>query len=74
MNLGAVFSIPQFCSRNGIGRTTFYYLKKLGRSPAEMRIGTRVTITPEAESLWRARMINEPLAGGVRPAAMALDH
>ena len=69
MHFGPVLKIPEFCQRNGIGRSTFYYLRKIGRGPVEMRIGARVVITQEAETLWRVRMIEDPIEGGVRPAA-----
>lgn len=52
----SAFSIAEFCSRHRISRTTYYALKKDGRAPLEMKIGTRVLISVEAAENWRRRV------------------
>lgn len=47
-------SIPEFCHRNDISKSTFYKLKKQGRGPRIMRLGRAHRITPAAEQDWRA--------------------
>jgi predicted DNA-binding transcriptional regulator AlpA len=49
-------SIEQFCKDHGISRATFYNLKKTGKTPRLMHVGTRVLITDEAAAEWRAAM------------------
>ncbi len=50
------FSISEFCRRHGLGRTSYYELKKTGEAPREMRIGGRILISREAAEQWRRRM------------------
>jgi predicted DNA-binding transcriptional regulator AlpA len=50
-NLDA-FSIPEFCRRHAISRSTFYILKRLGQGPRETRIRKRIVITREAAATW----------------------
>jgi hypothetical protein len=63
------YSVEEFCKAHRFGKTTFYYLKKIGRAPDEMRIGGRSIIPGEAAARFRQRMIDEPIEGGLRPAA-----
>ena len=58
-----VWTIPEFCKRNKIGRTHYYTLKLAGRGPDEMDLGGTKRISAEAEVRWRARM--ERKADGV---------
>lgn len=45
-------TIPVFCARHGISRSTYYNIPQHER-PREMRIGKRVLITKEAAARWR---------------------
>ena len=47
------FTIAQFCKRNGICKASYYELRRRGQAPREMRVLSRVKITPEAEAAWR---------------------
>lgn len=49
-------TVEEFCSRNLIGRSTFFGLRRKGLGPAIMRIGTKVLVTIEAEADWRRKM------------------
>ena len=44
-------TIPQFCKRNNIGRTTTYGEIRSGRLKAK-KVGSRTIITSEAEDEW----------------------
>jgi predicted DNA-binding transcriptional regulator AlpA len=48
----AAFSIPEFCRRHEISRSTFYNLKRLGEGPRETRIMKRIVISREAAAAW----------------------
>jgi hypothetical protein len=50
------FSIDEFCFRNNISRGTYYNLKKEGRAPRVMTVGTRQIISEQAESDWQRAM------------------
>jgi predicted DNA-binding transcriptional regulator AlpA len=52
----AALSIDEFCSQHGISRATFYNLKKAGKAPLEMHVGTRRLISVEAAATWRRQM------------------
>ncbi|HEX2020069.1 MAG TPA: hypothetical protein VGO17_14115 [Aurantimonas sp.] len=47
------FSVRQFCARNGISTPTYYKLRASKRGPREMRFGSVVRISIEAEADWR---------------------
>jgi hypothetical protein len=47
------FTIGEFCARNSISATTFHKLKKEGRGPNEMHLGTAIRISAEAKMVWR---------------------
>src|SRR6188508_1498698 len=50
----AVYSISQFCTAHGnICRASYYNMKKAGKGPREMRVGSRVLISEEAAAEWR---------------------
>jgi CRISPR/Cas system-associated protein Csm6 len=47
-------TIEQFCEVENISISTYYKLKRLGLSPAELAILPKVIrITPQAHALWR---------------------
>ncbi|TGQ17881.1 transcriptional regulator [Mesorhizobium sp. M2E.F.Ca.ET.166.01.1.1] len=45
-------SIPGFCRRQKISRSSYYNLKTAGLAPREYVIGKLVRISPEAEADW----------------------
>lgn len=49
-------SISEFCVAEGMSRTTYFKLQRLGKGPQELRVeGTNFTrITPESRRKWRA--------------------
>jgi hypothetical protein len=51
-----VFSISEFCRAHGIGRSSYYNLKKAGRAPVEMTVLSRKMISEEAAAAWRRQM------------------
>jgi hypothetical protein len=63
------FSVDEFCARNGICRATYYNLKKGGKGPRAMRVGSRDIISATAETAWHRRMEAEADASGAVEAA-----
>jgi hypothetical protein len=65
-------SINGFCKRQGISRSLYIKLRRLGKGPQETAIGLRRTITVEAESAWEKARQDEAegkrLARGGKPA------
>ena len=49
----AAYTIPEFCDAHRISRSHYYVLKKQGRTPREVHVGSRVLITIEAAIRWR---------------------
>jgi hypothetical protein len=49
-------SIAEFCAANGIGQTTFFKLRKQGKAPRMMQVGSRVLISAEAAKDWREEL------------------
>jgi len=47
------YSIPEFCQAHGFSRASYFNLKKMGKTPREMRVGARVLISREAAEQWR---------------------
>ncbi|CAG9257971.1 conserved hypothetical protein [Paraburkholderia unamae] len=45
-------SVKQLCNYYGISKPHYYALKAKGLGPAELRLGHRTIITPEAERAW----------------------
>ncbi|WAJ27043.1 hypothetical protein [Antarcticirhabdus aurantiaca] len=48
------FGIREFCERNSISTPTYYKMKAQGLGPSEMRFGSVVRVSVEAEAAWRA--------------------
>lgn len=48
------FTREEFCAAHRIGRTTYHELRKSGKGPDEIKIGTRKLITKESAARWRA--------------------
>jgi hypothetical protein len=57
-------TISEFCDRHQICRATYYNLKKQGRGPRVMRVGSRDRITPEADADWVRDREAEAAAAG----------
>jgi hypothetical protein len=52
------FSIADFCYRNDISLSTYHKLKHSGLGPKEMRLGTVIRITLDAERKWQEARSN----------------
>jgi hypothetical protein len=50
-----MFTVAQFCERNGISRSFYFKLRAQGKGPRVARIGKAVRISFEAEAEWRQR-------------------
>jgi hypothetical protein len=46
-------TLPEFCRRHRFSLSFYYKLKAQGLTPDELRLGTRVLITREAQRRWR---------------------
>ena len=46
-------TIDEFCTAERICRATFYNLRRLSKGPREMRVASRIRISPEARAEWR---------------------
>jgi predicted DNA-binding transcriptional regulator AlpA len=55
----AAQTVDEFCADNNLCRATFYNLRKAGRGPRIMKIGSRTLISAEASSAWRRQMEDE---------------
>ena len=69
MSDGALMTLPVFWARNGLTKTQFYYLRRIGRAPDVISIGTKDLISPDAEAAWRKEMTSNPLKGSLRKHA-----
>jgi hypothetical protein len=69
MSDGALMTLPIFWARNGLTKTQFYYLKRIGRAPQIISVGTKDLIAPEAEAAWRQEMAKNPIKGSLRKLA-----
>jgi hypothetical protein len=49
-------SIDEFCIAHGISRAMFYKIRKQGRAPRIMTVGSRQLISDEAAAEWRRQM------------------
>jgi hypothetical protein len=47
------FSIASFCERHDISVAHYYRLRCEGKTPAEMKLGSRILISKEAAAKWR---------------------
>jgi hypothetical protein len=46
-------TIDEFCTAERISRAMYYKLRRLGKGPREMAVGTHRRISPEAQADWR---------------------
>jgi hypothetical protein len=51
MSNGELMPLPVFSARNGPSKTSYYYLKPIGRAPEVISIGTKDLVSPEAEAV-----------------------
>jgi hypothetical protein len=59
------FTIRQFCEAYHISKSSYYLLRRQGKTPRELHIGDRiVVITRESAADWEARMYAEQSEGG----------
>jgi hypothetical protein len=47
------FSIEEFCRRHSISVPQYYKMRKVGLTPTEFRVGSRVLISKESAASWR---------------------
>jgi len=52
MNSAPCKTVQQLCDYYGFSKPLYYALKKKGLAPAELKVGNRTVITPEAERAW----------------------
>jgi hypothetical protein len=50
------YSIEEFCRAHGISIAFYYKLKKAGKAPREMAVGTRRLVSEESGAAWRNQM------------------
>ena len=60
------FTVDEWCFQRRICRATFYNLLKAGKGPKVLKIGSRTTITAEADEEWR--LAQEAVALGGKAA------
>ena len=73
MSDGALITLPIFWARNGLSKTQFFYLERIGRGPQVIVIGTKKMIAPEAEAAWRKLMAENPIRGSLRKRALEAE-
>jgi hypothetical protein len=52
------YTVQEFCDRNRISITSYYKLRKRGQGPRELRVLSKVQISPEAERDWQSAREN----------------
>ena len=70
---GKLKELPLFWADNCLSKTQYYYLKKLGRAPKTISLGTKDVVSEEAEASWRQEMAENPVRGSLRKLALAVD-
>lgn len=73
MSNGRLKPLPEFWADNGLSKTQWHYLKKIGRTPQTIPLGTKEMIAPEAEAEWRRQMAERPVVGSLRKLALAAE-
>jgi hypothetical protein len=58
-------TISEFCRAEKVCRATFYNLKKAGKGPRLMKVGSHYRISPQARADWRLAREAETAAEGV---------
>jgi hypothetical protein len=57
-------TINEFCQREKICRSTFYNLRRAGKAPRVMLVGSKMRISPEARLDWHRDREAEAAAAG----------
>lgn len=70
---GKLKTLPEFWNDNGLSKTQWHYLKKIGRTPKTIPLGTKEMVAPEAEADWRQEMSARPVVGNLRKLALAAE-
>jgi len=55
MDAAASYTVNEFCQAEKICRATYYNLKKAGKGPRVMRVGSQDRITSEARANWQRK-------------------
>ena len=50
---GPAFTLKEFFARNGLKKSSYYKMRQQGKGAREMRLGSKVMISPESEADWR---------------------
>lgn len=59
-------TIEEFCRRYAVSRSHYYELKRLGRTPVEIRVGRNALITADSARAWERRVALEQKAARAR--------
>ena len=73
MSNGRLKSLSEFWADNGLSKTQWYYLRKIGRAAKTIPLGTKEMIAPEAEAAWREAMAENPIRGSLRKLVLAAE-
>jgi hypothetical protein len=73
MSSGELMPLPVFWARNGLSKTNYYYLKRMGRGPKVISLGTKDMVSSESEAAWRSSMAENPITGSLRKHALAVE-
>jgi hypothetical protein len=73
MSNGKLKTLPEFWADNGLSKTQWHYLKKIGRTPKTIPLGTKEMVDPADELAWRRDMAERPVTGSLRKLAMAAE-
>jgi hypothetical protein len=73
MDTGELMPLPVFWARNGLCKTSFYYIERLGRGPETISLGTKKMVSSDAEAAWRKALVERPLKGSLRRLALAFE-
>jgi len=58
----AAFTIDEFCAAHRLSPDMYFKLRKNGRGPREMKVGTRRMISAEAAARWRRQCEREAVS------------
>jgi hypothetical protein len=73
MSNGELMPLPVFWARNGLSKVQYYYLRRVGRGPATISIGSKELVAPESEVAWRQAMASNPLRGALKKLVEAAE-
>jgi hypothetical protein len=67
------FTREEFCAAHRIGRTMYHELRKSGKGPVEMRVGSRILISRESAAAWRAALDAEAKGHAARAPSISCN-